>query len=352
MMATAKAQRQHYLPATFLAGFSMEEAGPRRKRPIAVGDKLEQKCFVQRAENVGWMRNLYSDDIDRTWSDIEARLAPALDELVEGTIDALTWAGTLVPFAASVLVRAPEFDRRMEKRIEQILGDQADGTEFNTGAARSLEMQRILAPIMAAHWIVSSVAGEGELITNDAGFVGFQAPEVGARGIAIPLGRHHVLQLVPSDSRGIVVARGGLWYPLITHNKLRAGNHTDLNETATKGADRFVYGSNRQDVGRFLSTYPFSGGQSPEPGLFGFVGKELARRNEFSWHWLVSILSKPVDDRDVWVSGIDWKAVASQWKCIVVFPLNQQMGTPGLTRVGDTIFIDLQAATPGAEENH
>ena len=152
-------------------------------------------------------------------------------------------------------------------------------------------------------------------------------------------------------SREIAVAQDGKWQPVITYQDLKTGNHIELNEAMTKGAARFVYGPTKGAVGSFLSGNKSAEGKSPEPGILGFIGGEMARRNEFSWHWLVSILSKSVDDLDVWLSGIDWEAVASQGKGTVVFPLNLPMGIPGLTKVGNTIFIDLQAAAQGEEEN-
>ncbi len=230
------------------------------------------------------------------------------------------------------------------------MAGEVEVSEDNTGNARVLEMQRLLAPILAAHWIVCSVKGEGDLITNDAGFVGFQASQIGAYGIAIPLGRHHVLQLFPSMDRKIAVACEGKWQPVITYRDLRTGNHIELNETMTKGAARYVYGPTKAAVGSFLSAHKSTEGKSPEPGMMGFIGGEMARRNEFSWHWLVSILSKSVNDRDVWLSGIDWEAVAAQGKGTVVFPLNLPKGIAGLTKVGSSIFIDLQAAAQGEEE--
>jgi len=331
---------------------------PRRKRRIAVADKHRRRCFVARAERVGLIKDFYTAHrradpahIDRQWTDIEARLASALDALIDGSIDGLTWAGTLVPFIASLFVRGPDFNERFEDRSEQIIGDAPWIPEGNTNSTRPIELQRLLAPVLAAHWIVAEVQGSGTLVTNDVGFVGFKASTVGAIGVAIPIGLRHVLQLVPSPVRAVSTLRDGIWMPNIQYLGLSDGNHLELNKLMAGEARRFVFGRDVATVEALLDAADVSRAPVPEPAMLGFASGLRARLNEFAWHWLVSILSKPATDRSAW-SEIDWNAVARIWKTTVIFPLNVPMALPALTRVGDTIFIDLESAVMIREDEH
>src|SRR5205807_1990573 len=142
--------------------------------------------------------------------DYEGRLADAIDDLIDRKLNAITWAGVLVPFVAALMVRGRDFNERFEYRLRAFAGIwQPD----NTNHARLFELQRLLGPVLAARWIVMATTGGSALITNDVGFAFFRDPS-GEHGLAVPLGHRHVLGLIPVRGRAVVEAQNGVWRPL------------------------------------------------------------------------------------------------------------------------------------------
>ena len=143
---------QHYLPATYLACFSTEDKPERRTRLLAGGDKKDKNIFTSPASKVCGINDLYTlknypdnpELIDSMWSFYEKGLALAIDQLITGTIPAITWANTLIPFVTSLLVRGPDFNKRFEGRIKN-LGINRTISPDNTNFARLLENQRLSA---------------------------------------------------------------------------------------------------------------------------------------------------------------------------------------------------------------
>src|SRR5829696_8082619 len=155
----------HYLPATFLASFSLDSAPPsRRKRRLYVGDKQEDRVYRTSAAKVAAIRNLYTlvateydtEMVDKIWTDYERNLHKAMTLLIGGEVDAETWVRVLVPFVACMLVRGPDFDKRFERRISALGIDTEAGhvSKDNTNHARLLELQRLLGPVVVAKWVV------------------------------------------------------------------------------------------------------------------------------------------------------------------------------------------------------
>jgi hypothetical protein len=95
---------QHYLPATFLASFSLDLETPRRRnRRLYVGDKREDRVFRTRAENVAAINDFYTlvtaelesdvgpGMVDSVWTQCERDLSEAITLLINGGVDARTW---------------------------------------------------------------------------------------------------------------------------------------------------------------------------------------------------------------------------------------------------------------------
>jgi hypothetical protein len=335
----------HYLPATYLAFFSNEQTLPRRERRIAVGDKKSGRVFRASAAKVGAIQGFYacleqnpSDPqlLERSWADYETNLARTVEELVNRHIDAVTWAGVLVPFVAGLLVRGPDFNKRFERRIgplRDLVG------RDNTNQARLFELQRLLGPVLAAKWVVMTVQGEGSVITNDIGFAPFRSPQ-GEVGLAIPVGHRHLVGVIPCRSRAVVAAKGGKWWPIIQYVRLRKDNHDGFNSGSARQARRFIFGVDEATVTRYLSQVDDSPPTVIEPYEVGFIYGPLAVVHEFTWHRLVSVLAKSPDHENAWRFDFDWQAVASVWKPVVIFPLNLPEFPPALRREGDVIYVD------------
>lgn len=354
----------HYLPATYLASFSKDLSLPRRDRVIAIGDKRSKRVFSAPAARVGAIRDFYTlvsapkDDpqlLEKIWAQYETDLADAVERLVSRSPDALTWAHVLVPFITGLLVRGPDFNERFEARIKpwrHLAGPD------NTNLARLMEVQRLLGPIAAAKWIVMEARGEGSLMTNDVGFAAFVNPD-GRWGLAIPLGRGHVLGLIPRRRGPVAVARDGKWRPIIEYVDLRPDNHRHLNITLAEGAHRFIFGPDELTVTRYLGHGRDSPSRVPEPYDLGFISGPLAMVHEFTWHRLVGVLAKPPDHEDAWKFDLDWKAIASGWKPVAIIP---SWGPrvmfdlpPALRREGDVIYVDFYdvegLTTPPTDES-
>ena len=340
---------QHYLPATHLASFSLEDAGRRRDRALASGDRRNGKTFVSTAGKLGAIQNFYTVAVDDIWAAYESQLEQAVGDLIARHPSAMTWASVLVPFVACMFLRGPDFDQRFRARLEHNLGPIPEEAKkyLNTDYARVMELQRLLAPIAAAKWIVLSVQGSEDLITNDLGFAGFTDSETGETGLAIPLGRRNALGLIPRRRRGVLRLDGGHWVPFIEYRTLERGKQSEINRVGAEWAQRFIFGRDEQTVARYLST---GDGPTDVPGPieFGFVSGPLAMVHEFAWHRLISYIQKDPNDLACLTSPvIDWQAVAVGWKPPAILPLSHQMSfmTRAAWREGNWLRIDFDDPT-------
>ena len=217
-----------------------------------MGDKSEKRCFISTVGNVAGINNLYSipsdnhsDLIEQTWSRYETQLSKAIEKLIDGTVSAVQWARILVPFVASLFVRTRNFDTRFENRL-RTMG--FEDTYFerhpdNTNSARLMELQRLLAPVLAAKWVVLRKVGKTPLITNDVGYTPFRHVNITDAGFAIPLDKDHILVVIPQREREIIEVREGDWFPIIEYAELPSNNHLGLNKALVGNAQRFVFGS-------------------------------------------------------------------------------------------------------------
>ena len=115
--------------------------------------------------------------MDSVWGGYESRFAVALDGLISGSLDAAIWLRVLVPFVAGVLVRGPDFNHRFTRRTQ---GFQFTPDKDNINSVRLLELQRLLAPVLAARWQVFKTNGSEshEAVTATSRELMLQAKEV------------------------------------------------------------------------------------------------------------------------------------------------------------------------------
>jgi len=116
--------RSHYLPASYLGGFSLQSQGKLRERPVCVLRRNDGGPFVTKAEGIGWKRGLDIEPDDPTrdgfksfeevWGSYESLLPEAICELVgsAGSMAAELWLLALVPFVGGLFARGPDFERR------------------------------------------------------------------------------------------------------------------------------------------------------------------------------------------------------------------------------------------------
>ncbi len=341
----------HYLPASYLARFSPDSTTePVRNRLLAVGDKKNQRCFNAPARRVGCIRNLYTlidnskspELVDQIWTEYERHLPVAVDNLIQGRLTAETWCRVLVPFVACMLVRGPDFNERFNTRSEflRLQNPKFSLTPDNANVARLMELQRLLACVLAARWIVLTAYGGEDLITNDLGYSPFIHPENGgARGMAIPLGNKSILAIVPEMmDRPIARAIDDEWIPIIEHRDLLPANHQALNRAMAQNALRFVFGSDVSLIQQQIQglTPALS---SPEPRELGFPEELLRPTFEFTWHRLVGAIQRHPSEKDGWDFRMDIKSMSTGWYPAIFWPANLVEFPSALRRVENTIQL-------------
>ena len=299
--------RQHYLPATYLACFSKDSNSKRRERKLVVGDKRNGRIFIAPASKMCREHDLYtltdlnvSNMVDESWSYYEKKLATAIDSLIQGTILAEAWADTLIPFVAGLLVRGDDFVKRFKTRLKKIKADTLSiaFSSDNINLARFIEFERMKSSIIGSKWRVSKVFGTDQLITNDIGYTIFQDNTTKEFGIAVPMGLQHVLQIIPKQKKIVAIARNEAWFPIIEYSYLHNRNHVQLNQSIAGVGQRFIFGSNRAFISKYLEVdkQPV---QIPEPSDIGFMSGLMAMVHENTWARLITkIAEKPKNDGD------------------------------------------------------
>ncbi|MBI2759359.1 MAG: DUF4238 domain-containing protein [Chloroflexi bacterium] len=339
----------HYLPASFLGRFSADlQTEPARDRSLIVGDKKNQRRFEARASKVGCINNLYTlvDDsqlhpntIDQTWGEYERNLPVAIDKLIHRNVDAESWARVLVPFVACMLVRGPDFSERFDQRwppnrpqrFSELL------SKDNANRARLMDLQRLLGFVATAKWLVLTIHGEEQLITNDLGYAPFMNREEGDRGMAIPVSQNTILAIIPTiESHPILRAESDKWIPIIDYLDEPLDSHQGLNRALSQAALRFIFGPDPVIVQKYIQGSPLSR-TSPEANDLGFPDSMFSRAFEFTWHRLVGTIRKPPSDKKGWDFPLDWKVIADGWHSVPWFPLNLAEFPPPLKKVGNTI---------------
>lgn len=338
--------RHHYLPASFLALFSTDTTTlPSRKRLLAAGDKENGNIIRTSASNLGCINNLYTlvyleEDpylIDQTWEEYEKLLPQAINKLKEGTVDSETWIRVLVPFVACMLVRGPDFDRRFHRRMRS-LGFADSDFELNadhSNRARLFEIQRLLGPVAVARWIVLSIHGKEELITNDLGYAPFRNSLTEEAGLAIPLGKSRILLVIPLIERQLVRAEQDKWVPIIEYIDSPDNDHLGLNQAINRFAQRFIFGPDEESIKRYFDR-SYKSHYSLEPQQLGFITGPEALAHEFTWHRLATAVRRHPEE-EPWDFQLNYEVIADGWCPPVMFPVNLIEFPPALERVQNEI---------------
>ena len=337
----------HHIPAAFLAQFSNDkETIPRRKRLLVLGDKYEQEVRVAPASKVAAVNDLYGEKIgtwppaplEEVWTGYEGKLIPSIERLVDGSTDAMEWARVLVPFVASLLVRGPDFNWRYERRLRMLGVDSIMDrfNEQNTNGARVIEWNRLLAPVLASHWIVSHCSGDTKLLTNDLGFTRILGAWPSGCGMAVPLTDSCVLVLQPTLERTVLTSKGDSWAPMIEYVPGLVDVST-INLSMARSAQRFIYGAAKDHVRDVLERTIVTH-HPPEPGDLGFMSLGYMRAHEHTWHRLLCAIESPPDELAARIP-FDPKLFANAWAP----PINLSMGShrfpSALHRVGDDVVV-------------
>jgi len=338
---------QHHLPATYLAFFSRENIHPRRERKVHVADLIAKRLYIAKAQNLAAKRDVYTEWMDETWRGIEANLSQAVQALFSRTLSADLWLRCLVPFVASLLVRGPDADKRYNLQVgnfaneELSFGKSATGDGWDIG--RCLEFQRLLAPILAGHWVLLKAAGEGEIITSDTAWMGWLEPSSKKSSLCVPLTPRHVLGIIPETRRPILKFIDGQWRPAISYITLAENNHLSLNKVIAEAAERCIYGASQSVVSPYIELTPLGQTGLRDYTRLDFLTGAQAIPHEFTWQALVAKLDREPSLIDSFSLDFvrDAKQLQSGWMPRLVLPGNLPRFLPGLRVVEDTIEIDL-----------
>lgn len=268
--------RQHHIQAALLGRFSEAPAARARESVVWVRRRASEVAFSTRAEKVGYARELYTltDNrdgrfgavpetfVDESWGKVERRLPAALDELsgaTEGLLRASTFAEVLVPFAASLFVRAPEYDARRAGRLRRVFGPASErplglrdieNSRTQVNLSRVFELQRLFAPVMRADWALLKVkAGAPSLVTNDLGYA-LWTPNQEPAAIIVPVSPEDALFLRPSliGQRLCVAVGNDGWHVELAFGLLDADAVLSINESIAAFAHSFLVGASREAV--------------------------------------------------------------------------------------------------------
>lgn len=336
----------HYLPANHIGSFSNDSNPKRRDRILAVADLKDGRLFSSPASKLCAENDFYtltggwenSRVLDQTWALYEADLSNAKDQLINKSLDAKTWLRVLVPFVTGILVRGKDFNLRFESRLLELGFDQS---QINPNHGRFLEIQRLLASVLAAKWTVVTSTGNGCIVLNDIGFAPFYNVPTNEYGISIPLDLTHTLSIVPCRRRLVAIAVGDVWYPTINYANAEPNNHHGLNKILASTAHRFIFGPDREVISPLFAEKR-SPSKVPEPVMMGFLGEPLARVHEFTWHRLTTMIEKSPKFPEPDASHIDWELLASKgWVPPVILPTNTPMFPSALHKRGDQISVNL-----------
>jgi hypothetical protein len=347
--------RDHYIPASVIGRFSVDPSTSARERFVFVGRRGQPEVFRVKAGQFGSVNDLYrvktqifwgpydtdSAAVDRAVSGYESALPEALDGLDGGErIGLQSWLRTLVPFVASLFVRGNDFAGRFEARP----GVAASGlsSSDNTNGARALELQRLLAPVMGARWVVlHQTAGEPFLL-NDLGLMPTLDLVTDERGWAIPIGLHAVLGLFPRTARTIAKYRAGFWYPVIEHRYVDAMETHSFNDAMAESAMDWIAGPDGEVVQQYLS-HLNRDSHNAQDIMEGWPFDQATKvAHDRDWHRLVSATTEEPTPDDIGdLQDIDAEKLARTWCPPIFLTLNMAEQPTGLRCSGDSIRLTL-----------
>lgn len=352
--------KQHYIPASYIGRFSSNTKGPLRKRSVWV-QRVGQAPYRTSAERVGSARGIYDrrrsignepTTVDGSWK-YEGDLPAALTKLSNPNtpLDGRTWAQVLVPFVSSLFIRGLDFKDRYEKRIPGITGPgPGQGLTFepsgswhdNTISSGQIEWQRLLAPTMAAQWIVLHGSGKPILPTNDVGYCLISQPDGSDRmAYAIPINPATILILDPNRVRRLLEWDGQKWIARIEHRQISDTDLLNGRKALQHGAFKEVYGPTKESV-EFSTPdfYPAIG-----PLGSGFLMESLRSSRALipyleDYFRVLTILSQdPATFMDF--ATIDPLVVAKSWTGIVQIIVDAPRFPGGLAIYGNSLYLDL-----------
>jgi len=348
--------KHHYVPAALIGRFSTETTLPARRRRIFVARR--DKVFAARAEDVGYVRDLYAMDqpglwagldttsTDRAMSGYEGSLPAALDLLEQSTpVPLAVWLRTLVPWVASAFVRGADFVARYHARPSMRGVPEEWKTPDNTNVARAIEFQLLLAPVMTARWMVLHSMGGESFAINDLGLTTTFDPSTGEWGWAIPLSRSSVLGIMPKVRRTVAQYQSDAWWAVIEHGPLMGVETRNFNAAAARAASKFVAAADQALAERLRPLVGTQPDLAVIMELWPFDRRTL-RSHDREWHRLVSATSDDPDPQEVGdLQLVNTAVIGAGWCPVLTLALNLREFPTGLWRDGKVIGLTMHSLT-------
>lgn len=354
--------RDHYVPAAVLGRFSVDSGGQARARRLVVGRR--GRVFLSKAEGIGFVNGLYDvstkpvwlppgaedpESVDAMINGYESELPAVLDLLEAGApLPLRPWLRVLVPFVAAMFVRGRDFRSRFEGR--SFVKASGVSSRDNTNGARLLEMQRLLAPVLCARWVVLHHAGHESFTINDLGLMPTRDLGLQQNGFVIPISRGSVLGIFPQPTRTVARYDNG-WQSIIEHRVLDATAVAVFNRSMAQCATEWIAGAEREVIERdvqYLADEPLDPAFVMERWPFDHRTRVAHAQD---WHRLVSATDgdwAPAELPDLQI--VDPSCMAGGWCPPIVIVLNMTELPTGLRRVGRGIRLTLK--TPPNYEDY
>jgi hypothetical protein len=223
-------------------------------------------------------------------------------------------------------------------------------TVENANSIRSIELERLLAPVCCARWIVLHKDSGEPLLLNDLGLTGTFDNSTGVRGWATPIGKNSILGIFPAQSGFVAFYKDDVWNAIIEHRRLDGTAAGGMNDSMAHLAISFVLGPDSAALKRLAPIVADRGNASALMDAWP-IDPRQRRAHAREWHRLVTIAvnNLPPDDLND-LQSLDLKALAMGWCPPIGVALNMREFPTGLTR-GDNV-ISLNLETPADYENY
>ncbi|SRR6266536_1275469 len=349
--------KDHYLPASVIGRFSADNAASARERMVFVLRKGNTAAFPTKAENIGYVNDLYRVSRAPVWSGgqtgaqtsidpylhgYEPALPWALDQLEHAApVDIATWLRTLVPYVASIFVRGYDFIPRFMARPSLAALSEDHNTTENANNARIIELQRLLPLVCCARWVVLHKDSGQPFILNDLGLTRTVDAITGDLGWAVPIGRDSVLGIFPKQMRAVARYHAGEWWAITEYRRLDGIQAQGFNDAMARVATSYVIGPDRQVVEHLAPLIGKHGDASGLMDSWPFDHKTRVAHAQ-DWDRLVSATAgnpAPGDLGDL--QTVDPKSLAGGWCPPVGLIVNMREFPTGLKRIGNVIRLTL-----------
>lgn len=254
-------------------------------------------------------------------------------------MDGHLWVTAAVRFVAGLFVRDPAFEHDFSRRLPEGVAELVFNPSSNAMAARLIDFQVLLAPVMAAHWTVVHFPESCELVTSDVGYAGTSTPSGELPSYVIPTDVRTAVVITPRDVGAPLTWRNDRWVANLVHVDADPGEVAGLNRAIGAFARQEVYGPSCESVVQAEVEL----GQAPPIRTGHFPGLDPAS-HLYDWFRGLSILGSGPDNAQARADTIDWSLVEdADWGPLVVVEVGFPERTRGGLRLeGEDLKVDLR----------